>query len=85
MADLHTLCVAAVNQMVRDGIEKHISFIGPEIGIEFGLKDGGRIPKVTIEWVDESEAYHLPGSPGYDSFIAGQGPITQKEIINGKN
>jgi hypothetical protein len=53
---LQGLCVAAVNQMVEEGIEKHIQFIHPEDEIKFGLKEGGRIPKVTIEWVDASDA-----------------------------
>lgn len=54
--DLHAYCVSAVNEMVRQGIEKHISFIDGEDDITFGLKEGGKIPKVTIELVDASEA-----------------------------
>ena len=53
---LHEICVMAVNAMVEDGVEKHISYISAEDNINFGLKNGGRIPKVTIEWVDASEA-----------------------------
>ena len=56
MADLHKICVAAVNAMVRDGIIKHISYISEEDEVIFGLRVGGKIPKVTIEWVDVSEA-----------------------------
>lgn len=52
---LHEICVEAVNLMVTEGIEKHTSFISGEDNISFGLKEGGRIPKVTIEWVDASE------------------------------
>ena len=37
---LHELCVAAVNKMIE----------------ELQLEYCGKIPKVTIEWVDESEA-----------------------------
>lgn len=55
-ASIHDVCVEAVNLMVEEGIEKHVSFISGEDSIRFGLKDGGRIPKVTIEWVDASEA-----------------------------
>ncbi|HLE52717.1 MAG TPA: hypothetical protein VI755_11680 [Anaerolineales bacterium] len=54
--DLHDLCVLVVNKMVEEGITKHISFISPEDNLTFGLKEDGKIPKVTIEWVDASEA-----------------------------
>ncbi len=54
--NLHELCVQAVNKMVEEGITRHMSFISPEDDISFGLKEGGKIPKVTIEWVDASEA-----------------------------
>jgi len=53
---LHELCVEAVNAMVEEGIEKHVSYISAEDNITFALKEGGKVPKVTIEWVDESEA-----------------------------
>lgn len=53
---IHEACIEAVNLMVEEGIEKHISFIHADDNIRFGLKGGGRIPKVTIEWVDASEA-----------------------------
>ena len=53
---VHELCVAAVNRMVEDEADRHVSFISTEDDISFGLKEGGKIPKVTIEWVDESEA-----------------------------
>jgi hypothetical protein len=53
---LNEICVNAVNEMVHEGIEKHVQFISAEDKILFGLKEGGKIPKVTIEWVDASEA-----------------------------
>jgi hypothetical protein len=53
--DLHELCVEAVNKMVEEGIIRHISYISPEDAIAFEL-NGDKIPKVTIEWVDASEA-----------------------------
>lgn len=53
---LHEMCVMSVNRMVGDGITRHVSYISPEDAINFGLKANGRIPKVTIEWVDEHEA-----------------------------
>jgi len=53
---LNEICVNAVNEMVHEGIEKHVQFISPEDNISFGLKEGGKIPKVTIEWVNASEA-----------------------------
>lgn len=53
---LHEICVQAVNSMVKENITRHISYIGADDAITFGLKEGGRIPKVTIEWVDASEA-----------------------------
>lgn len=54
--NINEKCVEAVNEMVGEGIEKHVQFISPEDNISFGLKEGGKIPKVTIEWVDASEA-----------------------------
>ena len=56
--DVHGFCVAAVVAMVNDGITRHTSFIHPEDLNEttFGLKADGKIPKITIEWVDVSEA-----------------------------
>jgi hypothetical protein len=54
--DLHTICVMAVNKMVEEHITRHVSFIGSDDDIKFGLKEGGKIPKVVIEWVDASEA-----------------------------
>lgn len=53
---LNEICVEAVNEMVHEKITKHIQFISAEDKITFGLKEGGKIPKVTIEWVDASEA-----------------------------
>lgn len=53
---LNEICVEAVNQMVNDGVTKHIQFISAEDDIWFGLKAGGKIPKITIEWVDAQEA-----------------------------
>ena len=53
---LHEICVEAVEKMYSDHISHHVSFISPEDDISFGLKEGGKIPKVTIEWVDASEA-----------------------------
>jgi len=53
---LHEICVEAVEKMHSDRIHHHVSFISAEDNISFGLKEGGKIPKVTIEWVDASEA-----------------------------
>ena len=57
--DLHQLCVDAVNAMVEQQITRHVSYISPEDPIAFGLKAGGRVPKVTIEWVDEAEIWPI--------------------------
>lgn len=56
---LHRICVEAVNKMVVEGIVRHVSFISPEDEIVFGLKEGGKIPKVTIEFVDASESENM--------------------------
>jgi hypothetical protein len=56
ITSLHELCVEAVEKAYSDHISHHTSFISAEDDISFGLKEGGRIPKVTIEWVDASEA-----------------------------
>ena len=53
---LHEICVEAVNKMVEENITRHVSYISGEDSISFGLKAGGKIPKVTIEWVEETEA-----------------------------
>jgi hypothetical protein len=53
--DLHELCVEAVNKMIEEDITRHISYISQADAITFELK-GSKIPKVTIEWVDASEA-----------------------------
>lgn len=55
LGPLHGLCVRAVNRMVAEGITHHVSFISGEDDITFALPSG-RIPKVTIEWVDAAEA-----------------------------
>lgn len=52
---LHDICVELVNQMVSEGIQKHVSYISKEDNISFPLK-GNMIPRVTVEWVDASEA-----------------------------
>ena len=55
--DLHELCVRAVNVMVEQGVTRHVSYITPEDNVSFfrlGLI--GKIPKVTVEWVDAQEA-----------------------------
>ena len=53
---LHEICVAAVEKMVEDGVEKHVSYISAEDNPAFSMRADGKIPKVTIEWVDASEA-----------------------------
>ena len=67
---LHEICVEAVNKMVEENITRHVTYVSGEDNISFGLKAGGKIPKVTIEWVEEEESYPKPGDPGYDVFIA---------------
>lgn len=54
----HDFCVAAAVSMVRvNGSSKHESFVdGEDAGDVIGFKEGGKILKVTIEWVDASEA-----------------------------
>jgi len=69
MKTLHEICVEAVNKMAEEEITHHVSYISAEDKISFGLKSGGKIPKVTIEWVDESETYLKEGDPGYDVFL----------------
>lgn len=81
MKTLHELCVIATNKMISDNVTKHISYISPEDDITFGLKEGGKIPKVTIEFVEESESYPRHGSPGYETFINGHGAISQIQSV----
>lgn len=56
--DLHSLSVEAANLMIGDDIYMHVSYLCADECVTFGLKQGGKIPKVTIrvEFVDESEA-----------------------------
>jgi hypothetical protein len=52
----HEFCVAAAVAMVRKvEATRHVSFVKAEDTEEIGFKEGGKILKVTIEWVDESE------------------------------
>ena len=53
---LEDICVSAVSKMIAEGIEKHIQFIHPDDGLPFDIDFSTKIPKVTIEWVDPSEA-----------------------------
>lgn len=54
---LHEFCAAAVLAMEAARITRHISYIGPgDLNECLGLKEGGRIPRVTIEWVAAAEA-----------------------------
>ena len=57
--DLHELCVKAAIGFMEQGMTRHISYISAEDTPIDGT--GGRIPKVTIEWVDESET--IPETP----------------------
>ncbi len=53
----HEFCVAAAVAMVREvEATRHVSFVKAEDTEEIGFKEGGKILKVTIEWVDEKEA-----------------------------
>jgi len=54
---LHDYCIEAAISWMKLGMGEHISYIHPEDLPENGpnLKSGGKIPKVTIEWVDEQE------------------------------
>lgn len=58
-SDLHKYCVLVAVEFMKDTMEKHISYINGDDLSEFEnipqLKSGGKIPKVTVEWVDESE------------------------------
>ncbi len=67
------ICIEVKNKMVSDGVPKHVQFISTEEKISFGLKEGGRIPKNTIEWVN---------APGADesAFVSQNG--AQKESQN---
>ena len=53
----HEFCVAATVAMLSNKANLHISYISPQDlnPSGFGLKAGGKIPRVTIEFVDENE------------------------------
>jgi len=53
---LHAHCVFAFNKMQKEGIQKHISYLSDEDLVDVEIPKNGRIPKITIEWVDEMEA-----------------------------
>lgn len=55
---IHQGCIMAAAAMISDSVDKHTSYIEPEEVERYGvvLDFNGRLPKVTIEWVDESEA-----------------------------
>lgn len=54
----HEFCVAATVAMLNDGAKRHVSYVSSEDlrASGFGLKANGRIPRVTIEWVEETES-----------------------------
>lgn len=53
----HDFCVAAAVSMVCEvEATRHVSFVDAEDTDAIGFKAGGKILKVTIEWVDASEA-----------------------------
>ena len=53
----HDFCVSASVAMVREvEATRHVSFVDVEDTDAIGFKEGGKILKVTIEWVDASEA-----------------------------
>lgn len=53
----HEFCVAAAVAMVREvEATRHVSFVKAEDTEEVAFKEGREILKVTIEWVDASEA-----------------------------
>jgi hypothetical protein len=52
--DLHKLCVEAAVAMLDMDVTRHISYING-LDIPGVFKDGGKIIKVTIEFVDEDE------------------------------
>ena len=57
--NLHTKSVELAIEFMEDvGIKKHISYIsGEDLPVDgIGLKEGGLIPKVTVEWCPEEEA-----------------------------
>lgn len=55
--DCHDFCAAATVAMLSNKANRHVSYISPQDldPSGFGLKEGGKIPRVTIEFVDESE------------------------------
>ena len=59
---LRDYCVSAVVEFMREGMTRHISYVNSSDLLTFEnipqLKSGGRIPKLTIEWVDENETNH---------------------------
>ena len=55
----HEFSIATALAMVADGANKHVSFIDSEDWnptFPFAFKEGGKILKVTVEWVESSEA-----------------------------
>ncbi len=53
----HDFCVASAVAMYGGGADSHVSYVDAEdAGEVVGFKEDGKIMKVTIEWVDSSEA-----------------------------
>jgi hypothetical protein len=53
---LHKICIAAIEKMIKEGITRHVSYANPDDQLPFDIPFNIKIPKVTIEWVDASEA-----------------------------
>lgn len=55
LASLGALCISASRAMLDNHITKHVQFVsGDDLSAQ--QWDGNKLVKVTIEWVDESEA-----------------------------
>lgn len=55
----HEFSIATALAMVADGAKRHVSFIDSDDWnptFPFAFKEGGKILKVTVEWVESSEA-----------------------------
>ena len=56
LGDLHSNCAEAVASMVENGITRHVSYVSKEDDEpEYDFLPG-KVPRVTIEWVDEKES-----------------------------
>lgn len=59
MSEIRDLCQTLVDECVKEGITRHVSYLDDQDKIDPVTK-GLLVPKVTVEWVKEEETFYKP-------------------------